>query len=194
YERRHTRMFRDYGGLKAQMPIFAAIFLIIMLSSVGLPGTNGFIGEFLALMGTFQAGFNGMNGLSVWYGVVAGTGVILAAVYLLWMFQKLFYGPNANLANQRLRDLKPWEVALCATLVLFVFWGGFWPNTFLRPMENSIAATRMMASNPVGDRPTWGDEEATVTVDGHLIRRANVASNNPFTVHRSLFTSPEVRP
>jgi len=171
YERRHTRMFRDYGGLKSQMPIFAAIFLIIMLSSVGLPGTNGFIGEFLALMGTFQAGFNGMNGLSVWYGVVAGAGVILAAVYLLWMFQKLFYGPNANPANQHLRDLKPWEIAMCAVLVLFVFWGGFFPNIFLRPMENSIAATRMMASNPIGERPTWGDGGTSVTVDGRITKR-----------------------
>src|SRR5205807_5218948 len=115
-------------------------------------------------------------------------------VYLLWMFQKLFYGPNTNPANQRLRDLKPWEIALCATLVLFVFWGGFWPNTFLRPMENSIAATRMMASNPVGDRPTWSDEETSVTVDGHLIRNSPVASVLPFTIHHSPFTNTGARP
>lgn len=174
YERRHTRLFKDYGGLKAQMPIYAAIFLIVMLSSVGLPGTNGFIGEFLALMGTFQAGFNNMNGLSVWYGVIAGTGVILAAVYLLWMFQKMFYGPNDNPANQRLRDLKPWEVAMCATLVLFIFWGGFMPNTFLRPMESSIQATRLMATADAGNRPTWADQDARVTADGKVLRKVAV--------------------
>ena len=160
YERRHTRLFTEYGGLKAQMPIFAAIFLIIMLSSVGLPGTNGFVGEFLALMGTFQAGFNNANGLSVWYGVIAGTGVILAAVYLLWMFQKMFYGPNVNPANKLLKDLKPWEIAMCGTLILFVFWGGFFPNTFLKPMEASITATEQMAMGLQGQRPTWTAQDA----------------------------------
>ena len=149
YERRHTRMFKDYGGLKAQMPIYAAIFLIVMLSSVGLPGTNGFIGEFLALMGAFQASYQGWFGLNLWFAVLAGAGVILAAVYLLWMFQKLFYGPNSNPENHRLKDLKPWEIAMCATLVLFIFWGGLYPNTFLKPMEASISASLAMSLSPV---------------------------------------------
>jgi NADH-quinone oxidoreductase subunit M len=167
YERRHTRLFSEYGGLKAQMPIYAAIFLIIMLSSVGLPGTNGFVGEFLALMGTFQAGFSHMNGLTLWYGVVAGTGVILAAVYLLWMFQKLFYGPNNNPANQRLNDLKPWEIAICGLLILFVFWGGFFPNTFLKPMESSITAAEQMAMAPQGQRPVWATAGSQVSEAKH---------------------------
>lgn len=167
YERRHTRMFKDYGGLKSQMPIYAAIFLIVMLSSVGLPGTNGFVGEFMALLGTFQASYLGMNGLNVAFAAVAGSGVILAAVYLLWMFQKMFYGPNENPLNQRLKDLKPWEIALCGTLVLFIFWGGFYPNTFLKPMEASIEATRAMAMAPVGQRPTWA---TTLTVSAPLHR------------------------
>ena len=169
YERRHTRMFSDYGGLKAQMPIYAAIFLIVMLSSVGLPGTNGFIGEFLAMMGAFEASFNGMFGLSVGYAVLAGIGVILAAVYLLWMFQKMFYGPNNNPENQRLKDIKGWEIAMCSPLVLLIFWGGFYPNTFLKPMEKSIAATRMMALNPVGLRPTWKDENLEINGSGDLL-------------------------
>jgi NADH-quinone oxidoreductase subunit M len=166
YERRHTRMFKDYGGLKAQMPIFATLFLIMMLSSVGLPGTNGFIGEFLALMGAFQASYHGLFGLNVWFAVIAGFGVVLAAVYLLYMYQKLFYGPNDNPENRRLRDVKPWEIGMVGLLVLFVFWGGLYPNTFLRPMEASLGAVRMMALNPVGQRPTWANLE--MEMDGEL--------------------------
>jgi NADH-quinone oxidoreductase subunit M len=168
YERRHTRLFTEYGGLKAQMPIYAAIFLIVMLSSVGLPGTNGFVGEFLALLGTFQAGYNGANNLTIWYGVVAGLGVILAAVYLLWMFQKMFYGPNANPANQVLKDLKRWEIAMCGLLIIFIFWGGFHPGTFLKPMETSISAAQGMAVNPRGQRPLWSDDQMTVSLDGKI--------------------------
>jgi len=170
YERRHTRRFKDYGGLKSQMPIFAFIFLIVMLSSVGLPGTNGFIGEFMALMGAFEASFNQMFGLNVWFAVVAGIGVILAAAYLLYMFQQMFYGPNDNPENKRLKDLKPWEIAMCATLVLFIFWGGFYPNTFLKPMEASIHATRMMALNPPRMRPSWADPSIDIDAKGALVR------------------------
>ncbi len=168
YERRHTRLFSEYGGLKVQMPIFAAIFLIVMLSSVGLPGTNGFVGEFLALLGTFQAGFQGLNNLSLWYGVIAGSGVILAAVYLLWMFQKMFYGPNSNPINQRLKDLKRWEIAMCGLFIIFIFWGGFQPGTFLAPMENSISATEGMAMKPQGQRPTWANDTTQVAIDGTI--------------------------
>ena len=155
YERRHTRLFKEFGGLKQRMPIYAAIFLIVMLSSVGLPGTNGFIGEFLALLGTFEASFAHLNGLTIIFAVIAGFGVILAAVYLLGMFMRVFYGPLKNPENIRLRDLKPWEIAMCGTLILFILWGGLYPATFLKPMEKSIAAARLMAIAPPGERPTW---------------------------------------
>src|SRR5205814_3683240 len=129
---------------KAQMPIFAALFLIVMLSSVGLPGLNGFVGEFLAMLGAFKACWAGFNGLSVWFIALAGFGVVLAAVYLLYMFQQVFYGPvNPSLA--RLKDLKRWEIAMVGCLLVFVFWGGLYPNTFLKPMEPSIGAARLMA-------------------------------------------------
>lgn len=170
YERRHTRMFKDFGGLKAQMPVYSAIFLIVMLSSVGLPGTNGFIGEFLAMLGFFKASYLQMFGLNIWFAVIAGSGVILAAVYLLWMFQKVFYGPNSNPENQRLKDLKTWEVGLCGTLVVLIFWGGFYPNTFLKPMEASLNATRMMALGKPGTRPSWLDTRMDVAANGDLIR------------------------
>jgi NADH-quinone oxidoreductase subunit M len=181
YERMHTRQFKDYGGLKLQMPIFSFLFLIVMLSSVGLPGTNGFIGEFLALMGSFQASVAGAFGLQVWMPVVAGTGVILAAVYLLWMFMKVFYGPITNPAILRLKDLKPWEIGLTCVFVVFIFWGGLYPNTFLKPMERALGAARQMAINPEGERPTWDDISLDVDSQGRLVRLAPRAMADDFT-------------
>jgi len=166
YERRHTRMFKEFGGIKQRMPIYAAIFLIVMLSSVGLPGTNGFIGEFLALLGTFEASFAQLNGLNIAFAVIAGFGVVLAAVYLLSMFMKVFYGPLDNPENMRLKDIKPWEIAMCGTLIVLIFWGGLYPNTFLKPMEKSIAATRLMAIAPAGQRPTWIN--ASLEIDNNM--------------------------
>ncbi|MBX7132016.1 MAG: NADH-quinone oxidoreductase subunit M [Fimbriimonadaceae bacterium] len=189
YERRHTRQFKDFGGLKAQMPIFAALFLIIMLSSVGLPGLNGFIGEFLALLGAFQASYAGAFGLNIWFAVVAAIGVVLAAVYLLIMFMKMFYGPNDNPENKRLKDLKPWEIAMVGSLVLFAFWGGLYPNTFLKPMEASIGATRMMALNPVGQRPSFTDLKLEIDRDGNLVeveQRKRNGDLEDFTVVRQI--------
>jgi NADH-quinone oxidoreductase subunit M len=170
YERRHTRQFSEYGGLKRIMPIYAAIFLIVMLSSVGLPGTNGFVGEFLAMMGAFEASFANMFGLNLSFAVLAGAGVILAAVYLLWMFQKMFYGPVTNEENRRLKDLKGWEIALCVPIIVLIFWGGLFPNTFLKPMEASLGAMRYMALNPPGKRPTWWDTTNEVGSKGELLR------------------------
>ncbi|MBI3721299.1 MAG: NADH-quinone oxidoreductase subunit M, partial [Fimbriimonas ginsengisoli] len=167
YERRHTREFKDFGGLKAQMPIFAAIFLIIMLSSAGLPGTNGFVGEFLALLGAAETCFNRLYGLDPAFVVIAGGGVILAAVYLLYMFQQVFYGPNTNPDNKRLKDLKPWEVVMAGSLVVLVFWGGLFPNTFIGPMEASATATRLMATLPAGQRPVWSDPSQEVSAAGN---------------------------
>lgn len=174
YERRHTRLFKNFGGLKAQMPIYAALFLIIMLSSVGLPGTNGFIGEFLAMMGAFETSLNHLYGLNVAFAVVAGTGVILAAVYLLYMFQQVFYGKNENPENQRLKDIKPWEIAMVGTFIVLIFWGGLMPNTFLAPMEASVDATRMMAINPKGQRPIWNDLSMEVDTGSSLDTRGNL--------------------
>jgi NADH-quinone oxidoreductase subunit M len=156
YQRRGTTDYAAYGGLKAQMPIFATLFFVGLLGSVGLPGTNGFVGEFLAMMGMYQAGQEGLFGLSTAFAIVAGAGTVLAAVYLLTMFQKVFYGPITDPVNRRLRDLKPWEIGVAAVLALFVVWGGLAPTTFTRPMEAALETTRMMAVAPVGQRPAWG--------------------------------------
>lgn len=169
YERRHTRQFSDYGGLKSQMPIYSMLFLIVMLSSVGLPGTNGFIGEFMALMGAFQAGYFGINGMSIVLPAIAATGVIIAAVYLLIMFMRMFYGPNTNPENQRLKDLKPWEIGIVGALVVFIFWGGLYPNTFFKPMEASIQATRLMATGEAGARPLWANPDHEISDQGDLV-------------------------
>ncbi|MGE5262324.1 MAG: complex I subunit 4 family protein [Acidobacteriota bacterium] len=130
YERRHTRLIADFGGIAKVMPVFAAFFLIVMFSSVGLPGLNGFVGEFLILTGAFRA--------NVWYAVLAATGVVLSAIYLLWMYQRAMNGPVSNQANAQLPDLSRREIALLAALVIFIIWIGVYPRTFLDPMQASV--------------------------------------------------------
>ncbi len=131
YERRHTRLITEFGGLATKMPVFATIFMIITFSSIGLPGTNGFVGEFLALMGAFESGLR-------WYAVFATVGVILAAVYMLWMYQRVMFGKVTNPENEKLKDLSLREVVIMLPLLLFVFWIGFYPNTFFRKMNPAM--------------------------------------------------------
>ncbi|MCL5966909.1 MAG: NADH-quinone oxidoreductase subunit M [Deltaproteobacteria bacterium] len=132
YERRHTRLIEEFGGLSKGMPVYAACFMIVTLSSIGLPGTNGFVGEFLILLGAFKA----TRVLTV----LAATGVILAAVYMLWMFQRVMFGTVTNEKNRFLPDLNAREVAYMLPLLLFVFWIGVYPQTFLRKMDASVQA------------------------------------------------------
>ncbi|MEZ0327589.1 MAG: NuoM family protein, partial [Fimbriimonas sp.] len=163
-QRRGTTEFRAFGGLKAQMPIFATLFLISMLASVGLPGLSGFVGEFLSMLGAYKAGYAGVAGLSTIYVALAAGGVVLAAVYLLYMYQQVFYGPVVVSINARLKDLKPWEAALAGVLVFVMLWGGLYPATFTRPMEASLDATRQMALNDQALKPTWADSPAEAVV------------------------------
>ena len=130
YERRHTRLLADYGGLAATMPLYATLFVIAMLSSVGLPGLNGFIGEFLILSGTYQSNPRAA--------VLAATGVILAAIYLLWLIQKVFYGPITNEENKHVREIAWNEVAALVPLVVLMVWIGVHPSTFLDKMSPSV--------------------------------------------------------
>ena len=154
FTRTGSTKFADLGGLKARMPVFAAIFLIVMLGSVGLPGTSGFVSEFLTLLGSFDSGYGGLAGLSAAFAAVAAFGVVLAAVYLLLMFQKTFYGPEKpSLAG--LSDLKPWEAGLGAALAALIILTGFAPNLLTKPMESSIEVTRQMALTAAGKRPVW---------------------------------------
>jgi NADH-quinone oxidoreductase subunit M len=131
YERRHTREIKEFGGLAKQMPIFATIFMIITFSSIGLPGTNGFVGEFLVLVGAFASDLR-------WFAVFATSGVILAAVYMLWMFQRVMFGELKNPKNQILKDLSLREVVIMVPLLVFVFWIGVAPNVFFEKMNPSL--------------------------------------------------------
>jgi NADH-quinone oxidoreductase subunit M len=131
YERRHTRLITDFGGLSKQMPIFATIFMIVTLSSIGLPGTNGFIGEFLVLIGAYESSLR-------WYAIIATSGVILSAVYMLWMFQRVMFGELSNPKNQVLKDLNAREIAIMAPLVVMIFVMGVFPTPFLDKMAPAI--------------------------------------------------------
>src|SRR5215471_3535732 len=97
YERRHTRGIIDFGGIARSMPVFAALFLIITFASIAVPGTNGFVGEFLVLLGTFKS-----TSVPMWIAVLASTGIILGAAYMLWMVQRVFFGPLVQVENARL--------------------------------------------------------------------------------------------
>jgi NADH-quinone oxidoreductase subunit M len=130
YERRHTREISAFGGITKVMPLFAVIFMIVTLSSVALPGTNGFIGEFLILLGTWKVN----PGLTA----ISALGVIFGAVYMLWMFQRVMFGPIKNKENEDLKDLSFREMVVMAPLLVAIFAMGVFPNFFFEKMEPSI--------------------------------------------------------
>ncbi len=130
YERAHTRLIKDFGGVSSQMPVFAAFFLVCVLSSVGLPGLNGFVGEVLCLFGVFR--------VSTLMAILAVTTVILAAAYLLWMYQRVMHGPVKNEKVRTFKDMNLREIAYLAPIVILMFWMGIYPETFLRKMDSSV--------------------------------------------------------
>ncbi len=130
YERRHTRLISEFGGLSTPMPNFAAVYLIISLSSLGMPLLNGFIGEFTILRGTFE-----VNKIWAAWGTL---GVILGAAYLLWLYQRVMFGPVTNPANERLPDLNAREYACLVPLVLLAFWIGIYPKPFFRYLDKPV--------------------------------------------------------
>jgi NADH-quinone oxidoreductase subunit M len=131
YERAHTREIAAFGGLWASMPRFSALFLLVALSSIGLPGTNGFVGEWLSLLGAFQA--------NMLVGVLAAFGVVLAAAYMLWLFQRVFLGPTSPTAAG-LPDLTARELVVLLPLVVLILWIGIYPATFLDPIQGTSQA------------------------------------------------------
>src|ERR671928_929665 len=130
-DRRHTRLIAEYGGLKKVVPHLVAVFLIVTLSSIGLPGLNGFVGEFLILLGAFR--------WSPRAAAFAATGVILSAVYMLWMFQRVNYGPVTNEKNRSLPDLTPREWVIMVPTIATAIVMGVVPGFFLRPTEPAVA-------------------------------------------------------
>ena len=130
YERRHTRDIAEYGGLSKVMPVFAAVFLIMTMSSIGLPALNGFIGELLILLGVYV--------VNKWWAAVAAAGIVLGAAYMLWLYQRTMFGKISNPANASLKDLSMRELATFAPLVVLAFWIGLYPAPFLRRIETSV--------------------------------------------------------
>ena len=130
YERRHTRMISEFGGLAKVMPVFSAFLMIVMLSSIGLPFTNGFVGEFLILLGAFKA--------NMWYGIAASTGVVLAACYMLWMYQRVVFGKVTNPENEKLKDINWREKIILIPLVLLIFFIGMYPAPLFERTEPAV--------------------------------------------------------
>jgi NADH-quinone oxidoreductase subunit M len=188
-DRRHTRLIAEYGGLKAVTPRLVAAFFIITLSSIGLPGLNGFVGEFLTILGAFK-----------WrpeLGVLAATGVILSAVYMLWMFQRVNYGEVTNPKNEKLPDLTPREWAALGPLLAMAIVMGVFPSFFLKPMEPSVEAVikRVVTGEPaLAARPAAGYRlQATGQSKPEPAEAEPEATPGPQPVVRSLQPAEVVR-
>ncbi len=131
YERRHTREISEFGGLSNVMPVFATIFMIITMSSIGVPALNGFIGEFTILQGAFEEDWR--------WAAFAVSGIVLGAAYMLWLYQRTMFGAITNPKNEKLLDLNWREVATLAPLVIWAFWIGLYPKPYFRVLEKPVA-------------------------------------------------------
>jgi NADH-quinone oxidoreductase subunit M len=196
YERRHTRLISDFGGIAKVMPVFAAFFMIVTLSSVGLPGTNGFIGEFLVLLGAFRAAFSEayqagthLFGGAVVLVILATTGVVFGAVYMLWMFQRVMFGRITKEENRRLKDLSLREVFVLLPIIVVIFVIGVYPDPFLRKISVSVdqfnARTGAISAMKV-ERPKAPVELAKVWVPSAPVEGADStdgAGGSPHAAH-----------
>ncbi len=140
YERRHTRLIADYGGIARVVPVFSLILTVVSLSSIGLPGLNGFVGEFLVLLGSFSA--------YPWATGIATTGVIFAAAYLLWALQRIIFNRLDHAENESLTDLSPRELAVMAPLLVGILWLGLYPGPVLRRMEPASQRYLQLVGSP----------------------------------------------
>jgi len=139
YDRRHTRMISDFGGIAHVSPVYASFFLVVTLSSIGLPGLNGFVGEVLVLMGSFAR-----NKI---YGTIAALGMVLGAVYMLWMYQRVFLGKLNNPSNAGMTDIGLRERFLLLPILAIMLWIGVYSAPFLRRMDASIRMVQQKIEN-----------------------------------------------
>lgn len=168
YDRRHSRQIEDFGGITSIMPVFAVMFMLATFASIGLPGLNGFVGEFLILMGAFTSDSIG----NIWFAIVATTGVILAAIYMLWMFRRVMFGPVLKEENKKLVDLNAREIGLLIPVMFFIIWIGIRPTHFTQFSEHQVnvlleqaeqkRAAILEASNPA-DMPAWAQKLYDIT-------------------------------
>jgi NADH-quinone oxidoreductase subunit M len=145
YERRHTRLISEYGGISTPMPNFAAVYLIATLSSLGMPVLNGFIGEFVILKGVFE-----VNKIWAAWGAL---GIVLGAAYLLWLYQRVMYGPVTNPANEKLADLNFREMVCFVPLIAICFWIGVYPKPFFRILEAPVKKIVMQVNPDYYNKP-----------------------------------------
>jgi NADH-quinone oxidoreductase subunit M len=145
YDRLHTREIARYGGLADNMPKYALLFMLFTMASVGLPGTSGFVGEFLSLVGTYER--------SSWGALVATTGIILGAAYMLYLYWRVVYGTQANADAAAMPDLDAREMWLLAPIAAAVLWMGVYPESFIAPMRADVGRLleRLEPSVPAGD-------------------------------------------
>ena len=153
YDRRHTREIAEYGGIAKVMPIYTALWVIVTLASIGVPGTNGFVGEFLILLGAFR--FNHA------LGAVAASGVVLGAAYMLWMYQRVMFGPVTNEKNLKLTDMTRRELATVLPLIALAFVMGVYPRPFFDVMRASVATTLAHASKATAARDLAAGNQPT---------------------------------
>ena len=166
YERRHARLMSDYGGIARVMPVFAAFFLIVTFSSIAVPGTNGFVGEFLVLLGTFK------SNLPMAFGVIASTGVILGAAYMLWMVQKVFFGQVTHQENLALKDMDMRELAAALPFIILIAVMGLRPQPFLDVLNTSTERYIARAKFAAGDGTS---DERLVRVNVRQLPKVAVA-------------------
>jgi NADH-quinone oxidoreductase subunit M len=158
YERRHTREIAEYGGISNVMPVYATITMIMFLSSMGLPLLNGFVGEFTILQGTFTENWK----WAAW----AAPGVVLAAAYLLWLYQRVFFGTVTNPKNEKLHDLTPREILTFVPLVIVAFWIGLYPKPFFQILEQPV---NQIVQTVRPGYPIPGYPKATVNVQATAV-------------------------
>ncbi len=168
YDRRHTREIAEFGGLSTIMPVFATVFLIMTMSSIGLPLLNGFIGEFTILQGALQE--------NLWWAVAGGSGIVLGAAYMLWLYQRMMFGKLDNPANEKLADMNLREFVTLAPLIVLAFWIGIYPAPFFRALDGPVTkivesvrpdyydANPLEARNRAGVGPIAEVVEATLEI------------------------------
>ncbi len=162
YERRHTRQITEYGGLANIMPIYTTIFIITTMASIGLPFLNGFVGEFLTMIGMWTAPETVFSrSFSIGATMLAGTGVIFAAVYMLWMVQRVFFGKVTNAKNKKLLDLSPRELGLIAPLVFLMVFMGVYPKPFLEASQKSILTVQERVLHQAGGTVEKAENQQT---------------------------------